>query len=484
MRKTNLVPKTIKARKVFLLMRLMLICATSTLIACANTQLDDAEAINGKLAGNTMFTPQSWATNANEIQVKRAQEIDWLHSFQDKLLTDLVKLAIANNRDLMAASANVDRAKALAVQAGAKLKPNTNLAFANSRAGSANTSSTDVSNQTLSAQINWEVDLWGRISAGNRAAVASAQAAETDYQFAQYSLAAATSKAYFISIEANKQVAILKDILKSLEETFRIVNVQYENGLASAQDVALTTSDLASTREQLITLESSRREALRALEVLLGQYPKAEVSVSNELPTLPALPPLGVPSDILERRPDIISSERRVAAAYNSVTQAKAARLPQLNLTSNIGGTSTSLTDILNPANVTWQLASNLLAPLYDGGTRKAQVAIATAEQKQAIASYAQAALTAFSEVENNLDLGSTLILREKELHIALTEAERAYYIAQVRHKEGEIALVDLLAMQQRVFSAASNKLSVQRLALEQRINLFLALGGNWNINE
>ena len=469
------------SKKKILPAKLLSVCIALTLVSCTSTRVQDDEAINAKLAGHSHFTPQSWATRVSESERESARNIDWLASFDDSLLVDIVTQALANNYDLMAASANVDRAKALAVQAGAQLQPQANLAFANSRSGSARTSSTDISTQSLSLQVGWEVDLWGRISAGQRAAVASADAAAADYKYAQHSLAAATSKAYFIAIEAGQQAAILEDILSSLEETFRIVNVQYKNGLASAQDVALTTSDFASTREQLITLESSKREALRALEVLLGRYPEGDIAVRTLLPALPVMPPTGMPSEVLERRPDIIASERRVAAAFNAVKQAKAARLPQLSLTSNIGGASNSLSSITNPSNVAWQLGSNLLAPIFDGGVRRAQVDVATAEQKQALASYAQTALAAFNEVETNLDLANTLVQREEQLNIALSEAEKAYHIAKLRHKEGEIALIDLLAMQQRVLSAKSNQSSLQRLALEQRVNLFLALGGSWS---
>ncbi|MGX4675805.1 efflux transporter outer membrane subunit [SAR92 clade bacterium H246] len=456
------------------------VCFAVSLTACTSTKIQDDKAIGEKLAGHTMFTPQSWATRVDQSQLENARNVDWLASFRDDLLTDLVTQALANNRDLMAASANVERANALAVQAGAQLKPQANLAFANSRSGSGSGSIPSVSSQAVSVQLAWEVDLWGRIAAGQRAAIASAEAAAADYKYAQHSLAATTAKAYFVAIEARQQAAILKEILSSLEETFRIVSVQHQNGLASGQDVALTKSDLASTREQLITLEASQREALRALEVLLGKYPEADIAVRTMLPALPAMPNAGLPADVLERRTDIIASERRVAAAFNAVKQAKAARLPQLSLTSNVGGASNSLSNITDPANVTWQLASNLLAPIFDGGARRAQVDIATAEQKQALADYAQTALKAFSDVETNLDLANTLVQREHELGVALSEAEKAYRIAQLRHKEGEIALIDLLTVQQRVLSAKSNESSIQRLALEQRINLFLALGGSW----
>lgn len=458
-------------------------CAAMTLTGCGSTATQNDEAINAKLAGHTTFTPQTWANSVTEGQRKRSEQIDWLASFQDTLLTELVSQAIANNRDLMTASANVERANALAIQAGAQLKPQANLALNNSRSGFASGPNPDVSNQALSVQLNWEIDLWGRISAGQRAAVSSAEAAAADYKYAQHSLAAATAKAYFYAIEAGQQAAILKEVLTALEDTFRIVNVQHKNGLASGQDVALTKSDLATTREQLITLKSSQREALRALEVLLGRYPSGDISVKTLLPLLPPMPPLGVPSEILERRPDLVAAERRVAAAFNTVAQAKAARLPALSLTSDIGGSSNSLSNITDPANVAWQLASNLLVPLFDGGVREAQVDVATSDQKQALSSYAQTALNAFNEVETNLDLANTLVQREKELSIALSEAEKAYRIAQLRHKEGEIALIDLLSMQQRVLSADSSKLSIQRFVLEQRINLYLALGGNWARN-
>ncbi len=460
--------------------QLLSACAVITLISCTSSNVQDEESIDAKLAGHTTFTPQTWATKVDESQRENARQIDWLEAFKDTLLSDYVAQALSNNQDLIAASANVERAKALAVQAGAQLKPQVNLGFASTGSGAASGSIPEMSNQALSAQLNWEVDLWGRISAGQRAAVASAEAAAADYKYAQHSLAAATAKTYFASVEAGQQTAILKGILSSLEETSRIVNVQYKNGLASAQDLALTKSDLAATREQLIALKASQREALRALEVLLGQYPKGDITVNKLLPLLPAMPPPGVPSEILERRPDLIASERRVAAAFNAVKQAKAARLPQLSLTSNIGGASNSLENITDPTNIVWQVAGNLLAPIFDGGTRRAQVDIATAEQKQALASYAQTALNAFSEVETNLDLASTLTEREKELGIALQEAQKAYHIMQLKYKEGEISLIDLLTMQQRVLSANSNKLSVQGLALEQRVNLFLALGGDW----
>ena len=198
------------------------------------------------------------------------------------------------------------------------------------------------------------------------------------------------------------------------------------------------------------------------------------------LPDAPPPPPAGVPSEILERRPDLVAAERNVAAAFNSLQSAKAARLPAISLTSEIGGTSDSLTNLLDPANVAWTVAGNLVAPLFDGGQRQSQVDISTAEQKQAVAAYGQAALDAFGEVESNLDQGVVLVDRLSSLSEAAAEANEAYRIARLRYDEGETDLIDVLNIQQRVFSAESNLAAVQRLLLDQRVNLNLALGGSW----
>ena len=410
-----------------------------------------------------------------------AVQIGWIDSFNDSALTKLIVEAQANNRDLVAAATSVDRAWALARQAGAVLSPDISLAATGGRSGSSDSSSPTTAKLSLGLQVSWEADLWGRLRAGQRGAVASAQAVEADYRFAQYSLAAATAKAYFTSIEAKLQADIARETVEILEETQRIVNVKHDNGMASAQDVSLTRSDLASARERLTTVDGSYRDALRALEVLLGRYPSAELDVRDSLPAVPPPPPAGIPSELLERRPDIVAAERRVAAAFNATAQAQAARLPTVGLTGNLGGASSSLSDLLDPANVAWSAGANLLAPIFDGGRRREAVEIATAEQEQALAAYGQAALNAFSELESNLDQGTVISQREVDLEVAAREAEKAFRIASLRYEEGEEDLLSVLTIQQRVISAKSALSSVERLLLEQRINLNLALGGSWD---
>lgn len=421
-------------------------------------------------------TPAAWVAAAESGTVQAG----WVESFNDPALMALVLEAQENNRELAAAAANVDRAWALARQASGALTPDVNISGGAARTGTADSTLPTVTNLNLGAQVSWEADVWGRLRSGQRSAVASAQSVEADFRSAQESLAAATAKAYLSAIEADIQASIARETVGILEETLRIVNVKYENGDASGQDIALARSDLATARERLTALEGSYRDAVRALEALLGRYPGAELEVRKTLPVAPPPPPAGLPSELLERRPDLVAADRRVAAAFNATNQARAARLPTISLTGNAGGTSDSLSDLLDPGNVAWTAGVNLLAPIYDGGRLREGVNVATAEQEQALAAFGQAAINAFTELENSLDQGVVLQQRIGDLQVAAAEADNAFRIARLRYDEGEEDLLSVLTIQQRAISAKSNLSSAERLLLEQRVNLNLALGGSW----
>ncbi len=420
---------------------------------------------------------EAWRAASREGAV----QVGWIAAFDDPVLSSLVAEAQANNLNLAAAAAGVAQAQALARQAGASLTPDLGLNLGGTRSGLLEGDGPGTgSTLTAGLQVGWEADVWGRIRSGTAQAAASAQAAEADYVFAQYSVAANTAIAYFTAIEANLQTQIAKDSFEVLDRTRQIVEAQYNEGMASAQDLALSKSDLASARDQVAELEGISRDALRALELLLGRYPGADLAVRNALPAVPSAPPTGVPSELLERRPDLIAAEREVAAAFNAVNQAKAARLPTVSLTGTIGGTSNALSSLLDPANVAWSAGTSLLAPIFDGGRLRENVTIANAQQEAALANYADAALRAFSDVESALDQGEVLTDRDDALQEAADQAAEAYRVAELRYKEGETSLIDLLTIQQRVIGTRSSLSSVQRLLLLQRVNLNLALGGSW----
>lgn len=445
------------------------------LSGCATGETFDEEA-RVELVDSLPELPADWqSTDEGD-----ASPLGWVAAFDDPVLARLIEEALANNRSIAVAAANLDHSRALVQQARSGLKPALSVTGGGGRGGSSGSGIPEVDDRSLGAQLSWEIDVWGRLRAGASAAWFSNAALEADYHYAQQSLVAATARTYFTAIEARLQTRIAQENVEALEETLRIVTVRHSGGMDSAQDLALARSDLALTRDALVATEGSYREVIRALEALVGRYPGATLEVQQSLPAAPAMPPAGIPSELLERRPDLVAAERRVAASYSALAQAKAARLPSLSLTGNIGGSSQELSNLLDPANVAWRLGANLLAPLVDGGLRKAQVDAASADQRQAIAAYGQAALNAFGEVEGNLDQGVVIEQRARELEEAAAEADKAYHIANLRYKEGESDLLDVLTIQRRVISAQSNLLSIQRQRLEQRVGLHLAIGGDW----
>ncbi|MDY7098189.1 MAG: efflux transporter outer membrane subunit [Pseudomonadota bacterium] len=456
----------------------VIVCAASaTLLASCSTLSTDAN-VSEATAQSIPELPQTWAVDG---ALPGDVQIGWIAAIEDPVLTKLVQEAQANNPDIRAASASLDAARALVRQARSALFPQINASFEVDRSQSPQPFAINDVLYTGVVQADWEVDLWGRVRAGRNAAYASAQAVEADLRFAQYSLASGVAAAYFASIEASEQVGVAQRTFDALAEIDRIVRVRYREGFASRQDTAVTGADLEAARDSLAQAKNASRSAKRALEVLLGRYPASDMALRDELPEAPPPPPAGLPSQLLERRPDVIAAERRVAAAFANVDAARAAKLPLVSLTANVGGASTDLSQILNDGNIVWGLVGSLVQPVFNAGRLDAAVDEADANQRAAIANYASTALSALRDVEDNLDLVQVLAERELILEKAAVESGTAYALSQLQYAEGEIALIDVLNIQQRLFAAERNLVSIRRARVEQWIALNLALGGNWD---
>ncbi|MCI5043419.1 MAG: TolC family protein [Aquisalinus sp.] len=451
----------------------LLSLSTLALVGCAS--ISDPEQARGIAASELPGTPDRWVSSED---VQGPVRIGWLDQLADPVLTQLVEEALANNRDLRTAAAAVEEARALARQAGAAVLPSIDVNGSGGRGGIID--GPDSESYSLGLQLGWEIDVWGRVRATKRAAALGYYSADADYLFSQYSIAATVAQAYFLAIEAGLQLEVAKKSLAALTQTSDIVSIQRDIGVATGLDLALARRDLANAQDAVLEAEGGQRLALRSLEVLLGRYPDAATDIAGSLPEVPAPPPPGTPSSLLERRPDIIAAELSVAASFNNVQAARAARLPVISLVSSVSGSSAELSEIFETGNVTWQVAGNLLGPVFDGGLRAARVDEATAEQKQAMNAYAQAAINAFREVEDSLDQNAVLRARRTVLADAATQANRAFELAQIQYEEGETNLLDVLTIQGTAFAADSALVAVDRALLIEWINLNLALGGSW----
>jgi NodT family efflux transporter outer membrane factor (OMF) lipoprotein len=401
----------------------------------------------------------------------------WLATFNDPALSALVDEALNYNADLQGAALRVERAGGYLKVASASLLPSVDLFGTGSGASSNSTSG--LNGLWLNASL--EIDLWGRIRYGQAAAQADAEALAADYAFARQSLAAMVAKSWFLATEAGLQRAIVQDMVRSSESLLSLAQDRLRVGNGSEQDVAVARANVGPYRDMLRQADLSREQALRALELLLGRYPSAEVAVAPNLSAMPAPVPVGLPSELLERRPDVVAAERRVAAAFNRVGEAQAARLPRISLTAGINSISSDVLVLQDRDNPAWGLGASLLAPIYQGGALKAQVEIRTAEQKQAVAAYASAGQRAFSEVENALAAEFALSDREAILRANVRDNERALELTQTQFRVGS---TDRRAVDQRQLalqSARASLLRVQSERLAQRVNLHLALGGDFS---
>jgi NodT family efflux transporter outer membrane factor (OMF) lipoprotein len=400
----------------------------------------------------------------------------WLASFNDPALSALVDEALNFNADLQSAAARVEQAGGYVKVAGASLLPEVNLIGSGSGASSSSTSG--LNGLWLNASL--EIDVWGRVRYGQAAAQQQAAATEAMYAYARQSLAAMVAKSWFLAIEAGLQRTIVRDMLRSAESMSSLAQDRFRIGNGNEQDVAAARASVGSYRDALRQVELGREQAMRALELLLGRYPAAEVAVAQSLSTMPAPVPVGVPSELLERRPDVVAAERQVAVAFNRVGEARAAQLPRISLTAGLSSISSDVLVLQDRDNPAWGLGASLLAPLYQGGALRAQVEIRTAEQKQAVAAYASAGQRAFGEVENALSAENALRDRQAILEANVRDNERALELTQIQYRVGS---TDQRAVEQRqlaLYSARTSLLRVQTERLAQRVNLHLALGGSF----
>jgi NodT family efflux transporter outer membrane factor (OMF) lipoprotein len=440
--------------------------------ACALKKPPDAAAIQAQSMSN-VSVPLTWKAVP---PVAGIVADNWLATFQDQQLTAAVNDAIANNLDLRTGAVRVEQAQLYAKLAGAKLWPSVDVLAR----GGAKVAGDSSALQGGWLMISWEVDLWGRVRYGRAAAANDALSAQADYEYSRQSIAALVAKSWFLATEATLQAALARKTVADAQDLVRLAQSRTQVGAGNDEDVYVARASVGTYQDALRQIELSRDDAIRALELLMGHYPSAMTAVEDTLPGQPPPVPAGLPSELLERRPDVVAAERRVAAAFNRVGEAKAARLPAISLTSGLSAISSDLVVLKDHDNPVWSLGTNLVMPLFRGGALKTNVEIKTAEQQQAVAAYASIGLRAFGEVESALAAELAARDREQILTQTLADNQRAFDIVQTQYRVGS---TDLRFVNQRQLALNSTQSALIRTQTEQRVqrvNLHLALGGSF----
>jgi NodT family efflux transporter outer membrane factor (OMF) lipoprotein len=402
----------------------------------------------------------------------------WWEVFNDPVLNDLAEQVSVSNQTLAAAEARYRQAVTVVTAARAGLFPTVGASGGASRArrGEGNT----VTTYDIGLDARWEVDLWGRVRRLVEASRAGEAASAADLENVRLSLQAQLATAYFQLRVADAGASILDDTVKSFETSLKIAQNRYAAGVAAKVDVVQAEAQLRSVEAQVIDLRATRAQLEHAIAVLVGKPPSA-LSIEPVKFTLriPEIPP-GLPSTLLERRPDVAAAERRMAQANARIGAAQAAYFPTLSLTGAGGFTSGSLSTLFDAASRTWALGAGLGLTLLDFGARGAQVDLARAAYDESVADYRQSVLGAFQEVEDNLAASRWLAEETRVQLEAVRLARESVTLTTNQYKAG---LVDFLAVA-LVQAAQLNEERQMVLLVGRRMTatvaLIRALGGTW----
>jgi len=418
---------------------------------------------------------------------------DWWRSFGDASLDDFEQQALAQNQTLAAASAHYAQARATLANNKAQQVPEVDLGATASRSRISQdrpltnygvlTHSTVQNDIRVGPTIDYDTDLFGRIRREIEGATASAQQSADDLANARLVLTTDLATDYFSMRELDAEIDVLNRSVVLQQKALDYVTTQHDLGSVSGLNVLQQKSLLDTTRVQARLLLNQRAQFEHAIAALIG-VPAPQFAIEPKVISagVPAIP-LGLPSDLMQRRPDIASAERAMAAANAQIGVAKAAFFPSLALTPGIGWESTRFASLLSAPTLMWTLGASLGQVVFDGGRRAANVDFASAGYQAAEANYRQTVLNAFQQVQDGVTGLSVLDAASKESKEAVTDAQSLLSLANDRYSGGLVAYLDVITAQQSLLTSERQDVQIQGQQWTLSVSLVKALGGGWDVS-
>jgi NodT family efflux transporter outer membrane factor (OMF) lipoprotein len=440
--------------------------------------------------------PDTYKENANWHVAQPSDAVqrgEWWTIFGDSELNLLEPQIATNNQNLKAADARFREARALIRFNHASLYPTVGVApFAGGVRDSSNqpyfNPTTNNGNGEgailLPVDMNYEIDLWGRIRRSVSAAREEAQASAADRQTAMLSLQAELAFDYFEARSADAEEKLLNDTVTSYEEAYRITSNRFEGGISPKSDVDQAETQLEAAKVQARDITLQRAQFEHAIAILLGKPPASFTLVTVPLNAQPPPIPTGLPSELLERRPDIAAAERRVAEANDRVGIARAAFYPTLSLNGSIGYEGSSFANLFSPASLLWSLGPTLSQTVFDAGRRSSLSEQANASYDETVANYRQTTLSAFQQVEDNLVALRVLNQEADHQHRATLAAQSAEQIFNNRYVGGLDTYLQVVTAQTTALANERNDIDIMRRQMDASVLLIKALGGGWNVTD
>lgn len=411
----------------------------------------------------------------------------WWQRFDDPVTDQLVAQALERNNDLLAATARVAEARALLGVATGQRLPQISGGFNRLRqrstfdfgAGRMNSRTTTYS---LEGMVSWQVDVFGKLRRQQQQAAAELAATQADHLAVRHTVIAETVRLRATIATLQKLLELARSDIDNWQQTRDIISQRYERGIATALDLRLSNENLAASRAAEPEAEYQLAQARHALDVLVGRQPATGEALARTLSDLPPTeaPPVGVPAALLDRRPDLMSTELRTAAATFGVGAAIADLFPDFTISASAGRQASRLYELDDPQSIVWSLLMDASWRVFAGGALRANVDAAKARAKAAAAQYAQAVLNALKEVEDAMVRERTARQQYEQLKRRVAEAKAAEGLAEDRYQRGVESIITVLDTERRRTGAERELLTTQLTVWEARINLILALGGDW----
>jgi outer membrane protein, multidrug efflux system len=412
---------------------------------------------------------------------------DWWQQFSSPELSAFIGEAQTENRNLAVAAARVIEAHARTTIERAALFPQLNLQAQGQRLGAHSAESSHLTNSIvgnsfgLSVAASYEVDVWGLARSNLRSATETLKAARFERQAVALTLTANVANAYLSVLALRKRIAIANEDIIAINDILKTIELRVSTGTSSHLDLARERAQVESVEAELPQLQEQELEARLALAVLLGRTPET-LEIKNSTLENIQLPPVspGLPSELLLRRPDVAQAEATLASAHANLDAARAAFLPQFALSGGDGFASAAIGALLHGPSVVWDYGGSLLQTVFDGGKLLGQKQLAQATQQELIASYQQAVLDAYADVETAL--GQVKNSSQAEAHLAheIDAAREAFEISQLQYRQGTTDLLTVLQSQQTLFSAEDQLVQISLAHMQSVVHLYEALGGGW----
>jgi multidrug efflux system outer membrane protein len=434
------------------------------------------------------YTGASLGTS--EAHVPVPADSHWWTVFHDVQLDSLELQADAANRDIKVAVAHVDEAMALIGSARSYLFPTVSAQpqasrnrEAQDRPNNGNTGgrAATYNDLQLPLVLNYEIDAWGRVRRTLEAARASEQASEADLRFVRLVTEAAVAVDYFQLRETDQEIGVIDGTVRDLQQALDLVELRFRHGLNSDLEVAEAKTLLDQTNASEQALETQRDQLQHGMAVLLGRTPEGFVVAKQAGNPRPPAIPVGLPSELLQRRPDIVAADRSVAAATARIGVAKAAYFPRLSLTGIGGYESTDPVALFSWQNTMATVGASAVAPIFTGGRIRAGVEQAQAAYRESLAQYEKTVLQSYRQVEDQLSELHNLSTQARLQDLAIQDASRAEQVATERFKRGLVSYLDVVQAQQNVLFNERTAAQIAGQRLTASVVLIKALGGGWD---